>query len=114
MNQERPGFLHDPRVSVEFTPALQIARKNLDANLLLKTIRGELAEIAVYFILFNSVILGASFASDSAYIESLPHENIAKTIIWLAAGILTLPFWVAIIRKVSIYSHDPKKKNAAL
>ena len=28
MNQERPGFLHDPRVSVEFTPALQIARKN--------------------------------------------------------------------------------------
>ncbi len=81
---------------------LQIARKNLDANLLLKTIRGELAEIAVYFILFNSVILGASFASDSAYIESLPHENIAKTIIWLAAGILTLPFWVAIIRKVSI------------
>ena len=28
INQERPGFLHDPRVSVEFTPALQIARKN--------------------------------------------------------------------------------------
>ena len=28
MNQERPGFLHDPRVSVEFAPALQIARKN--------------------------------------------------------------------------------------
>lgn len=28
MNQERPGFLHDPRVSVEFTAALQIARKN--------------------------------------------------------------------------------------
>ena len=28
MDGERPGFLHDPRVSVEFTPALQIARKN--------------------------------------------------------------------------------------
>lgn len=28
MNNERPGFLHDPRVSVEFTPALQVARKN--------------------------------------------------------------------------------------
>lgn len=28
MDQERPGFLHDPRVSVEFSPALQIARKN--------------------------------------------------------------------------------------
>lgn len=32
MDGERPGFLHDPRVSVEFTPALQIARKTRKAS----------------------------------------------------------------------------------
>lgn len=28
LDKERPGFLHDPRVSVEFTSALQVARKS--------------------------------------------------------------------------------------
>lgn len=66
-----------------------------------KAAGSPIAQMAAFFLLGNAVVIVASILSGSGFVKSSPYGHGIKVGIWAAAGVLILPFSLAMMAKLN-------------